>query len=670
MLKQRFKNWLGLEESKEKFIAGATIDYSGTAVEYNELEAMKTYSSNVWVGACVLIRANTFADTVFYLEDRQGKRIDNHPLLDLLANPSDSLTGYDLLRFTSMYNDLAGNAYWRYGIVGGRPENIEILLPNEMSLVKSETDGVIGYKYNLNGKMIPLELEEVTHFKSPNPLDPLKGVSPIFSASYQVDTDKHSNQWNYNFFKNGATTGTILKTERMLKRELKEKLVNKFNSKYKGSDNAHKTIVLDGGMSLDNMDSSHKDMQFTELQRVNRDKILGAYQVPKILLAQFEGGSLAEAETASDIFAGNVIDPVLRQFCSTINLDLVPLYGDRGLKLNFESKVKGDRQFEENKKNSATNIWMTINERREIEGYEPIEGGDVLYHAMNQVEVGSEPEIVEQPQEPVEEDVESQEEEEKRMKMIEKKAEPITKDIKEKFRQKYLLNYETFEKNFKKRLVTAFNNQQKETLEKLQKSKNYKYTKSLTDDIFDYEENKQYFIKLFTPTEMSIFLESGNEQSQIFRLGVDLTADTVGVQREVDKMVTKFSQEVTMTTKKQLRKELNEGVANGEGIPKLSARIKTVFKEAKTSRTNMIARTEITKATNAGALKSYEESDVVDGKEWLSTAGAREAHAVSQTRKLKQPFLIGGEQLEYPGDPSGSPENVINCRCTVIPIIN
>ena len=31
------------------------------------------------------------------------------------------------------------------------------------------------------------------------------------------------------------------------------------------------------------------------------------------------------------------------------------------------------------------------------------------------------------------------------------------------------------------------------------------------------------------------------------------------------------------------------------------------------------------------------------------------------------PFLVGGEQLLYPGDPAGSSENVINCRCSVAP---
>ncbi len=36
---------------------------------------------------------------------------------------------------------------------------------------------------------------------------------------------------------------------------------------------------------------------------------------------------------------------------------------------------------------------------------------------------------------------------------------------------------------------------------------------------------------------------------------------------------------------------------------------------------------------------------------------------------MGQPFIVGGEQLQYPGDPAGSAWNVISCRCTQLPIV-
>jgi hypothetical protein len=41
--------------------------------------------------------------------------------------------------------------------------------------------------------------------------------------------------------------------------------------------------------------------------------------------------------------------------------------------------------------------------------------------------------------------------------------------------------------------------------------------------------------------------------------------------------------------------------------------------------------------------------------------------ANNQDRKPGEPFLVEGEELQYPRDPNGSAENTINCHCLVIP---
>jgi len=62
-----------------------------------------------------------------------------------------------------------------------------------------------------------------------------------------------------------------------------------------------------------------------------------------------------------------------------------------------------------------------------------------------------------------------------------------------------------------------------------------------------------------------------------------------------------------------------------------------------------------------------------EAKEWLATQDdkVRDAHAAADGQKvpIDESFDVGGEQLEYPGDVAGSPENVINCRCTWLPVI-
>ena len=48
----------------------------------------------------------------------------------------------------------------------------------------------------------------------------------------------------------------------------------------------------------------------------------------------------------------------------------------------------------------------------------------------------------------------------------------------------------------------------------------------------------------------------------------------------------------------------------------------------------------------------------------------RETHAAidGQLAKDGEPFYVDGEELMFPGDPSGSPENTYNCHCTTTDI--
>ena len=76
--------------------------------------------------------------------------------------------------------------------------------------------------------------------------------------------------------------------------------------------------------------------------------------------------------------------------------------------------------------------------------------------------------------------------------------------------------------------------------------------------------------------------------------------------------------------------------------------------------------------SNAGAGALYKDWGV-HRKEWLATGDARTrpSHwaANGQVVGIDQKFTVGGALLMQPGDPSGPPEEVCQCRCTVLPVI-
>jgi uncharacterized protein with gpF-like domain len=91
-------------------------------------------------------------------------------------------------------------------------------------------------------------------------------------------------------------------------------------------------------------------------------------------------------------------------------------------------------------------------------------------------------------------------------------------------------------------------------------------------------------------------------------------------------------------------------------------------------RANIIARTETHTAANYGAQQAAELTGLNMKREWVSaqddrtrdTSEADHVDADGQTVGMKEPFTVSGEKLMFPGDPSGSAANVINCRCAVV----
>jgi hypothetical protein len=111
-----------------------------------------------------------------------------------------------------------------------------------------------------------------------------------------------------------------------------------------------------------------------------------------------------------------------------------------------------------------------------------------------------------------------------------------------------------------------------------------------------------------------------------------------------------------------LRAEMAEGLSEGEAYDQLAVRVGAVFDELETTRCEMIARTEGSRATHAGDMMTAAESGVVKTVEWLASGDACDK---CEDFARKGPIPLGhkfgeddyGVILHPPGHP--------NCMCSV-----
>lgn len=151
---------------------------------------------------------------------------------------------------------------------------------------------------------------------------------------------------------------------------------------------------------------------------------------------------------------------------------------------------------------------------------------------------------------------------------------------------------------------------------------------------------------------------------------------------------------INETTRGLLKEALADGIGKGETLSQLVSRVNEVFGE-RIARSAVIARTESHAAMNGGRLEGWTQAQEQTGlklrKQWLTSKDENvrgtpdgrykdsefsHFHADGQSVPVEQPFFVGdrhkktGEHCMSPGDRTLSAGNRVNCRCTMVVVVD
>lgn len=137
------------------------------------------------------------------------------------------------------------------------------------------------------------------------------------------------------------------------------------------------------------------------------------------------------------------------------------------------------------------------------------------------------------------------------------------------------------------------------------------------------------------------------------------------------KHVLRRSENISAQTRKQIARAIADGLRDELTTAEISALIvERTGGEIALKRARTIAATEVHTVANASSHEAAKATELKLEKEWASAEDSRvrPTHVIAdgQRVKLKKRFLVGGARLMYPGDPSGPPREIINCRCVLI----
>ena len=152
----------------------------------------------------------------------------------------------------------------------------------------------------------------------------------------------------------------------------------------------------------------------------------------------------------------------------------------------------------------------------------------------------------------------------------------------------------------------------------------------------------------------------------------DLDSDfDLELERYIDDNVATLVVGISDNTRNKIQNVINDSFGNGQSVNQTGNALRNAIIGMGIARANLIARTEVHR-TASFANEIVAESMGIAGtrKEWVSVNDGRTriSHALASGQQvgLEEPFIVGGDRLNYPGDPAGSPGETINCRCVSI----
>ncbi len=626
-----------------KFIArkanefGGTSDWSSlsgglndTPLSRNLGKASLIANNKNWVYVCVDKIALTMGGINFrlrkYNKEGDDEIINDHEVLKVFRKPNAVTLGSEIIYTTVAHEELTGNAYWLLDQFPN-PKSMQWILPQQVTAAFNDAKTeIIGYNVQTAKGNLYVDKDRIIHFKYPNATSPILGAGTLEHIPEWVDVDNAATEFNRLFFKQGGSVSGVVETDQTTKEGLELARIG-WEMRHEGMQNAHKTAFLGKDMKYTQTGTSPRDMEFSEMDNRYRDKILSAFGVPKSVLGITEiGTSRADAEAKNYAFLAFTIKPKADMLLEYLNEYFLPKFrGTEQYYFDYENFIPENDELilRKNQVGLAGQSYMTINEVRAEQGLPPISNGDNVYGSFAVVPIGK-------PEKPEEAKLLTAPVQKKfipsRIKDIEKKdkaidnvAEKIVEALKnvnvaEIAHKQFITRVTPFENKFISQMKSFDAQLEAIVIDNLKEGK--AFTKAGVGSMFDVGEATDLLVGITIPILLDLLKAEGDAQLERLNTTEPFNPNNEKVQDKIRRALRLAGESYTNTTLNLLNNSVGEGISAGEGIAKLTNRVRDVFGLTDTYRAERIARTTVFQAANTSAREAYRQSGVVKEVRW------------------------------------------------------
>ena len=339
------------------------------------------------VHSCVRIKANSLLQLpchLFKASENSKDKAKDHRLYKLLHDqPNEWMSAPEFWAMCSAHLDLRGNFICLKAGQYDVYELIPIPFTRVIDVIQSPDYGLF-YRIQrpgTNGTIDTIPGNRIMHIRGLT-LNGFMGLNPVEYARESIGLALATEKHGAKLFSNGAMLGGILKHPGSFKDPGTARAVlDAFNSMYSSVESAHKTALLEDGMSWEKVGLTNEDSQYMEARNFQKKEIVDLFF--GLPLSMLQSGDKVATYASAEQFALSYVTysivPYAVQIEAAIKRDLLTDEEKKTHYAKFELRGLLRGTFTEQMAGFATGIDKEIfspNECRDWLDLNPYEGGD------------------------------------------------------------------------------------------------------------------------------------------------------------------------------------------------------------------------------------------------------------------------------------------------------
>lgn len=543
---------------------------------------------------------------------------------------------------------------------GKAPQEFRVLDATAVTREPQNADVPTSYRVMTGGNTQYLRPDEVLDHRNPHPQKEFAGVSLADCVAIYSEIEGELSRYQRNFLLNGARGSVVLSTDKQLGEDQVAMLRRQWTATASGASNAGSVWVAANALKVTEL-AGRKDTDFVDLFRIIKEQVSTAFGVPPAFLSDYSRATYANVEEQTPIYLEGTLFPMGRLFEESITNVVLPRFG---LGEGFRARLLWDRVplVQRMRLDTAKSIKDLVggpiyspNEGRAMLGLAPVEGGDSLNVPTNTLPMNDAGPAPTPPPKAAHG---------RRAKWLDdpewNAKRPVAARDLARHERATLKDIRAYYRGAEARVLAAL---------KGQKAAGEVGKAPDSGDLFDEGEEADRLAEDLRGVYKRIASDRGKAAFEQVGADGSFSVTDPAVQEFIRDNAYKNGKLVTGTLADTLKQALDEASAEGLTTSEIADRIKAVF-DGERAHALTVARTETGRAYNFASLEAWKQTGEVEKSKWLTAQddAVRDSHeAIDGTEAAFGETFANG--CAYPGDPDGEPDETINCRCTIEPVL-